>query len=63
MERRTRVGMGALEGVEALLLPALDFLRAPANSSYSIRSIGGLKQRLCRVVQDPRAITKEEEKD
>ena len=55
-----RGGVGALGGVGASLLPASDLPPwAPASSSCSVGSMGGLTQGLRWVVRDPGAIAKD----
>ena len=63
LEKRTRSGIRALEGVEALLLPVLDLPVGPwvpmSSSCSLVRLAKGLTQELCRMVQDPGAIVKD----
>ena len=60
MGGETRGEVGALEGVEALLLLAIDLSGVPASLSCSLGLlVGGLTQRLYWVVQDSRAIAKD----
>ena len=55
----TRGGVGALEGVEASLLPGSDLSGASASSICSPEmSAGGLTKGLRRVVRNPGAIVK-----
>ena len=58
-----RDGVGVSKRIGASLLLTLDLLRAPASLSCFIRSTKRLMSGLRRVMQDSRAITKEEKKD
>ena len=57
---RTKGRVEASGGVKALLLLTFDFLGARASSSSSMRLTERLMQGLCWVVQDPRAIAKDD---